>query len=420
MLLNRERALGIMADSGIDVLLGTTAVNFTYLSGCSPWHHWVYRLNTRENFAFQYYALVPRNPDIPGAIVSPNRPGSISCLAQWPSWIEDLYLFGPATEPGQAPPAKAPPEVFRLYDMALTSRERGLKSPGEALVRALRDRGLTRGVIGIDSAGMKPAQLEYAQRELPDIQWKEAGELFRYIRMVKTPEEVALLRKAAEINWKGFQALLKAAVPGNTEIDLSCAYRAGVSLAGGMTVFCNNSCGPWAVNHWEPRDYVLQPGNSVYCDAGCTNRYYHADTNVSAALGEPTQLHRDLFQAMSNGIDAAMAMIRPGVKFSDVMAAQSEGTLASGAIKAFGGFGHAVGLEPRDLPMIQTPWQTAEDEFLKVSHDLPLEAGMVFNLENNTRRMGLGSIAVEDTLLVTPTGCESLTPQEREIIVLPV
>lgn len=419
MLLNRDRALGVMKDFGLDALLGTTPVNMTYLSDYSPWLHWVYRLYTREKFQFQHYALFPRDRGVSAAIIAPNRPSNLAYWAEWPSWIEDLYLYGPAWDPGPEPLPEHPPEMHRLYKAGKMGQEKGSKTAGEALVRALRDRGLTRGVIAVDTEGIDPAQLQHARRELPDIQWKEAGELFRYIRMVKTPDEIALLRQAAEVNWEGFKALLKAAVPGNTEIDLSRAYRAGASLAGGVPVFCNNACGPWAVNHWEPRTYALKPGDTVYCDAGCTYRYYNADTNVSAVLGEPTRRHRELFQAMSDGLSAATAVVRPGVRLSEVLAAFREGTLAGGAVKSFSGFGHAVGLEARDLPMIQAPFPTVKDEVIEVSADFVLEAGMVFNLEDAKRELGLGSVAVEDTLLVTSTGCESLVPQEREIVILP-
>ncbi len=57
---------------------------------------------------------------------------------------------------------------------------------------------------------------------------------------------------------------------------------------------------------------------------------------------------------------------------------------------------------------------------IEVSTDFVLEAGMVLNVEGSRRELGVGSVAVEDTLLVTPTGCESLVPQKREIILLPI
>jgi len=333
--------------------------------------------------------------------------------------MEDVYPYGPQANPGDQPPAEAPPEVHQLFKFKQTAREKELRSAGEALVRAFRDRRLTRGVVAIDLEGMDTAPLEYARRELPDLQFREAGELFRYVRAVKTDAEIALLREAAAINWKGFEVLLGAAVPGATELELSRAYRSGAALAGGMPVFCNNACGPWAVSHWEPRQYALKPGDVVYCDAGCTYNYYNSDTNVSAVLGEPTEQHRALFGAMCEGLDAAIAKVRPGVKFSELLSTFREATARSGVIKAPTGFGHAVGLEARDLPMILAPWQTARDSFIELSHDLPLEAGMVFNLEDNVRVAGVGSVAVEDTLLVTPTGVESLLPQERKILTLP-
>ena len=410
MLLNRDRALGIMKDCGIDALLGTTPVNLTYLSDFSPWILWFYRLFTRENYMFQNYALFPR--DEPPALLPMGDGANMAYLAEWPSWIEDIYPFGPAAVSPE-PLSHYPPEVHRLYRLTKRAVEMELKTGGQAIVKALRDRGLTRGVVGVDTVGIQPAQLEYARQELPNVQFREAGELFRFIRMVKTPEEIDLLRKAGEINRRGFEALLKAAVPGASEQDLTRAHRAAVSQLGAVPVFCNNACGPFAITHWEPRTYTLKPGDTVYCDAGCTYQYYHADGNVVGVIGEPAQRHRELFDAQAEGIANALAKARPGMKISEVLAAFGEGELKSGKVKGFFGFGHALGLEARDLPMIQTPFWTAKDDFVDMSHDVTLEAGMVFNLEEAQREIGIGSVALEVTLVTTPTGCERLLPQPK-------
>ncbi len=410
MLLNRDRALGVMKEFRVDALLGTTPVNLHYLSDFSPWLLWFYRLFTKENFMFQSYALFPR--DQPPALMPMADGSMIAHLAEWPSWIEDVYPFGPGAAAAEALP-HYPPEVHRLFALYRRSLELKLNTGGEAIVRAMRDRGLTSGVVGVDSAGMKPEELEYARQELPHVQFKEAGELFRLIRMVKTPEEIELLRKAGEINRRGFNALLAAAKIGASELDLTSAHRAAVSALGAVPVFCNNACGPFAITHWEPRTYTLKAGDTVYCDAGCTYKYYHADGNVVGILGEPTKRHRELFDAQLEGAANARAKARPGVKISEVLDAFSEGELKSGTVKNAYNFGHALGLEPRDLPMIQKPFWTARDDFINISHDVTLEAGMVFNLEEAQREFGIGSVAVEVTLVTTPSGCEFLLPPPK-------
>src|SRR5579875_3478192 len=109
MLLNRERALGVMADFGIDALLATTPVNLLYVSDYAPWHHWVYRLFTATKFMFQNYALLPRRTDVAPALIFMHY----IYQAQWPSWIENLYPFGPAPEFEGEPGPEYGPEVQR-------------------------------------------------------------------------------------------------------------------------------------------------------------------------------------------------------------------------------------------------------------------------------------------------------------------
>lgn len=78
--------------------------------------------------------------------------------------------------------------------------------------------------------------------------------------------------------------------------------------------------------------------------------------------------------------------------------------------------GHWLGIEARDYPIF-TAAMKAASPFFPGTYDIPIEEGMVINIEIPYGEFGLGGFQVEYTLLVTRDGCEKLYPHERELVV---
>ncbi|MDA4129609.1 MAG: aminopeptidase P family protein, partial [Thaumarchaeota archaeon] len=92
--------------------------------------------------------------------------------------------------------------------------------------------------------------------------------------------------------------------------------------------------------------------------------------------------------------------IRPGVLSSAILSTLSK-KLASHGITKIYAHGHAIGLEPREYPVIMhTDYKKFSDGVISESTDMPLEEGMTFNLEAPYDLPGVGSFQVERTFLV--------------------
>ncbi len=413
MLLNRPRAHGLMSDLDVDVMVAAMPENVTYLSGYSLWSYWFRRGATTKKAEVRF-ALLPRDESLEPALVS-SRFGTN--LSQWPTWIDDLYAWGRLGEeelPDELHPEVAEsPEVQQLLDYVGRAKHHG--SPAEALVAALTDRGLERSRIALDLEGIPAPVLAAIRAQLPEATILDGGEFFRLVRAVKTPEEIGNLRRAAEINEEALRAIVDATAVGVTEQELAILYRTTVSQHGGIPGFINVYAGKRSGTMWEPTDREIRPGELVWMDGGCTYRYYHADTGSCAVVGgEPTEDMRHRFAALDAGLQSALETVRAGVRCSEVTTAMHDAMLAAGAPKTFG-FGHAIGLEPRDLPMLQPPYRDHDDDILSGSSDIPLEADMVINLEAPYREWNLGALQAEYTIRVTDTGYEPLIPQERPL-----
>jgi Xaa-Pro dipeptidase len=112
-------------------------------------------------------------------------------------------------------------------------------------------------------------------------------------------------------------------------------------------------------------------------------------------------------------VDAGMAAAAPGVLASQVQAVMRSAMEEVGVVDSYP-HGHGFGLEVRDYPILCPPTGRAiRDECVEVSSDLPLEEGMVFNLEAPLFVLGRGSVHTERSFVVTAGGCEPLVPQER-------
>ena len=306
-------------------------------------------------------------------------------------------------------------DVFKNSFLRLKKKKS--PSPGHALVRALKEKGIKKGVVALDTEGISPASLERLSTDLPGLEIKDGGELFRLIRAVKTQKEIDLLRRSAAINEIAFNGVIQAIRPGLTERQLVMIHRNIILAQGGSPTFLNVPAGPRTGIMWEPGDNVIRRDDAVWMDGGCHYKHYHSDTGTCVVLGEPTKRMREIYASVEEGMNAGLGRIKPGVKCSEVFNAMQDAVRRAGIERPFA-FGHGIGIEERDHPIIQDPFAPFDDGLLKGTNDIALETGMVVNIEVNRFEFGVGGLKSEWTLVVTPTGSELITPQKRQMNVV--
>src|ERR1700733_4804 len=193
-LLNRERATRIMRQAGLDALFLTSPLNVYYATNAVP----VLSRFSTDNTAF---AVVPADPARPIAYVTDGfeyyAGSSDSALAQ------DVkpYLAGGgfASSDPHASPAFPYIGNYAFDALRRESLERAApfqESVSKAASQALLDLRLSRGVIGVDTAYGAALLRQIAPRAAS----RPASDLMLHIRLVKTPAELQLVRKAAANN----------------------------------------------------------------------------------------------------------------------------------------------------------------------------------------------------------------------------
>jgi Xaa-Pro aminopeptidase len=253
------------------------------------------------------------------------------------------------------------------------------------------------------------------------------------MRLRKTPEELALLRRAAAVTAEAHVAAMRAAQPGAWEFEIEAAIehafrRRGASGPGYTTIVGAGANA--TVLHYIENSAQLEAGHLLLVDAGAEVECYTADvTRTTPIGGRFGRAHRQLYEAVLEAQLAAIERVRPGVTLEDVhtravevliehlcrlrlLAELPADALANGTYRRFymHRTSHWLGLDVHDAG----PYRQA-------GAPRPLEPGFVLTVEPGLyvsadapdvpdEYRGIG-VRIEDDLVVTPNGCEVLTAE---------
>jgi len=218
-----------------------------------------------------------------------------------------------------------------------------------------------------------------------------AGSLFGPLRMVKESSEIEAIRGAIQVAGKRFEKAFSSLSSGCTEADIS-------RLFGGENVvqFGESS----ALPHGASTDRRLAPGDAVLIDAWDRPDGYYYDITRSTVFGNPTDEYRKVWSIVLDAQSAAIDKAAPGVACWEVDAAARRVIEKAGYGQYFTHrLGHGLGLDVHE-----PPYMVAENQTV-------LEPGMVFTSEPGVYFLGKFGVRIEDDVMVTEKGAQSLSPR---------
>jgi Xaa-Pro aminopeptidase len=229
------------------------------------------------------------------------------------------------------------------------------------------------------------------------------------IRRVKTPQEIAWVKQAAELADRGYEQFVKVCQPGMTEFELVAEVEAFVKANGAEDNFMLVASGGTEVTGMKPpTQRKFKPGDSVTTELTPQVNGYYAQICRTLVIGEPSAKQQQAYAIFSEAQQAAQDLLRPGVDISDVARVQNDVFRKHG----FGEYtgpqytrvrGHNLGLYPDEFPQVlENVHYIVKPDMVVIAHPntyLPLSGYMVFG----------------DTLLVTQTGCVSLNKTEKKL-----
>lgn len=238
-----------------------------------------------------------------------------------------------------------------------------------------------------------------------------ATDVLRRLRMRKDPAEIDALRKAGAAIDRVHERVPGFLLAGRTEADVAADIAEAIVAEGhSEAAFIIVGSGPHGADpHHECSDRELRAGDVVVVDIGGPYEPgYNSDSTRTYVLGEPQPEVARRYAVLQRAQQAAVDAVRPGVTAEQIDAAARDVLAEAGLAEAFvHRTGHGIGLSVHEEP------------YIVAGNDLPLEAGMAFSVEPGIYFPGEWGARIEDIVVVTEDGVESLNNRPHDLVVVP-
>ena len=261
-------------------------------------------------------------------------------------------------------------------------------------------------VVGVEELCIRLLEVRLLERYAPGCRLLPVEEALAELRMCKDKGELAQMRRAIRITETSMQATMAQVRAGMTEQDVAATLKIEMLRAGGegMSFSPIVVAGPNAASpHSTPSQRPIQPGETIVVDCGVTVGGYAADITRTFAIGGLEPEMARIYDVVRAANEAGRGAVQPGIPAERVdQAARAVIEDAGYGEYFFHRTGHGLGLETHEPP------------YIVAGNQRLLEPGMTFTVEPGVYLPGRGGVRIEDDVVVTADGGESLTTFPRE------
>ena len=288
------------------------------------------------------------------------------------------------------------------------------ENPAQTLATALKDRGWQGKRLAADRKSWFLTVDFFGQLEQALGTLLDGSGLVEPLRAVKSPLELEQMDKAAIACDAGHKAGIEAIQVGATENDVVAAIMAGMISAGseylGMEPLVNS--GPRSgIPHATWRRRRIEDGEMFVLEpAACYNRY-HVARFQAVAVGKVSDLAYDMQKVCEEGLEAALAEMKPGNPCSKPHEACQAVIDRAGYSEGFrkrSGYSSGISFAP--------DWGEGHILSLFFGVEEELKPGMSFHIPITLREYGKFTMAVSETVVVTETGYRVMSKLPRGLI----
>ncbi|MCB1449325.1 MAG: aminopeptidase P family protein [Nitratireductor sp.] len=262
--------------------------------------------------------------------------------------------------------------------------------------------------FGLEAQRMRVFEQMALGEVFPDVKFVDAHQAISSIRLIKTADEIALLKEAIRISEAALEATLQEVRVGQSETEIESILLRQLFAHGAdglsfepIVAAGDNSAQP----HAKARpDYHIKAGDSLLIDFGASWRGYNADITRTFFVQEVSEFDRAFYETVLAANERGKSVTKAGITASHVDDSVQK-VLESSQFAQFARHktGHGLGLDVHEAPQIMR------------GNNAALEPGMVFTVEPGLYRIGECGVRIEDDVVVTEDGIECLTNFPREL-----
>ncbi len=265
--------------------------------------------------------------------------------------------------------------------------------------------------LGIEDEHITHARFLDYKKNLKGVRLKPISGLVERMRMIKTVDEIRIIKKAVKITEKALEKFVKTIKTGQSEDEMEWNLLTIVRKLGGdkfsfspIISFGKNT----ADVHHQKEKNNLKKSEKILIDFGIRYERYMTDITRVFFTVKPTDIEQKIYSTVLEANQAAIKAIKVGRKLSEVDKASRDVIEKAGYGKHFGhATGHGVGLEVHEDPVVSE------------KSDIIIEPGMLFTIEPGIYIDRTGGVRIEDMVYVNEKGrVEVLTKFSRKLRVI--
>jgi Xaa-Pro dipeptidase len=280
------------------------------------------------------------------------------------------------------------------------------ESPYQLIAQGLKDHSLATGKIGIEET-TRFVFADGIAKAAPQAAVASATPVTAGCRMIKSANEIALMRLASQVTLAAYEAAYHAVKDGMTQHQLQELVSKAhdqLGFPGGAEVQVGEFS---AFPHGSVTPQVVHEGTIVLMDGECTVEGYYSDITRTYVIGKASDKMRQVFDIVHRAQSAALAAAHPGAECGSIDAAARKVITAAGYDPDYKYFthrlGHGMGMDGHEWP------------YLVRGNTTKLQANMTTSDEPGIYIRGEFGIRLEDDLHVTENGAELFTPQSPSL-----
>ena len=285
------------------------------------------------------------------------------------------------------------------------------ENPYDRVAQGLKDRGISTGMLGIEET-VRFVFSDGIGKAAPQVKMVSGTPVSAGCRMIKSDAEIALMRLAAQVTLKAYEAAYRALKEGMTQQDFENLVEGAhtkLGFAGGADVQIGEYS---AFPHGSVTPQVIREGTIVLMDGGCTVEGYQSDISRTFVLGKAKDKAKEekmkkVFDIVHRAQAEALKTARPGIECQAVDAAARKVITDAGYGPDYKFFthrlGHGMGLDGHEWP------------YLVRGNTTLMAANMTFSNEPGIYIRGEFGVRLEDNMHITANGAELFTPQSPSL-----